>query len=346
MSAWTSIQSGNWTRTSDNADSPWYDGGAQTALSSYPGESGDGDTVTIGDGVTGSQNVVLDGNPTYSIASITNGDNTSYITVSTTRTLTLTGDPAINSSYTSYDGFIRVTGDLTITHDQGAGTVCVLHDATAGNAIKDSGSASWSISNAGGTALKLANKGRVLYHTSSGTLSITGDLHGDSSEGASSELIRTAAGTVTITGDLINDGSCDCCENYGGTINLIGTCKGTGGGAHMSCASASGTYTWTGNRSIAASDNCHCVLNLGTMNFATAGANLVLANSGSFVLEQNGGTLNVADAGSGAAEINNQDATSYAAMVGPTDAQKAIISQPAASGGGTPVFGGMVQRRA
>lgn len=44
MASWITQRSGSWSRASNNADSPWYDNGAQTALASVPA---DGDTVTI-----------------------------------------------------------------------------------------------------------------------------------------------------------------------------------------------------------------------------------------------------------------------------------------------------------
>jgi hypothetical protein len=55
MSAWTSLQAGNWSRSSENADSPWYDGGAQSALASVPGN---------GDSVQTDHDVVVDVNTT------------------------------------------------------------------------------------------------------------------------------------------------------------------------------------------------------------------------------------------------------------------------------------------
>ena len=43
MATWAVQQTGNFATTSDNAGSPWYDGGAQTALASIPQP---GDTIT------------------------------------------------------------------------------------------------------------------------------------------------------------------------------------------------------------------------------------------------------------------------------------------------------------
>jgi hypothetical protein len=43
MSVWAVQQAGNFARSSENADSPWYDGGAQSALASIPQV---GDTIT------------------------------------------------------------------------------------------------------------------------------------------------------------------------------------------------------------------------------------------------------------------------------------------------------------
>ena len=44
MATWVATQAGNWSRTSNNADSPWYDAGVQSALSAIPAT---GDTVNL-----------------------------------------------------------------------------------------------------------------------------------------------------------------------------------------------------------------------------------------------------------------------------------------------------------
>ena len=45
--AWTTQRSGNWSRASNNADSPWHDGGTQTARASVPQDT---DTQTLATG--------------------------------------------------------------------------------------------------------------------------------------------------------------------------------------------------------------------------------------------------------------------------------------------------------
>lgn len=51
MASFVSTQSGNWSRTSDNADSPWYDGGTITALATVPRDNTDSVTISAGHSV-------------------------------------------------------------------------------------------------------------------------------------------------------------------------------------------------------------------------------------------------------------------------------------------------------
>lgn len=111
----------------------------------------------------------------------------------------------------------------------------------------------------------------------------------------------------------------------GGTLTVDGNMSGSGVQLNLS----GGTATWTGNRSIAASADCYIAMTGSpTLNLATASAKLVLSNSGTIQIRKTGGTINTADAGAGAAQINLQTSTSYASIVGGTDANKAIIVGP------------------
>jgi hypothetical protein len=60
MTAWQSQQAGDWSRSSENADSPWYDGSTQSAYASVPG---DGDTVEIDDDVDVDVNTTIGTTP-------------------------------------------------------------------------------------------------------------------------------------------------------------------------------------------------------------------------------------------------------------------------------------------
>jgi hypothetical protein len=89
MSAWTSQQAGDWSRSSEHADSPWYDNDAQSALATVPG---DGDTVEI------EHDVVLDADATI-------GDGTDAGVVKNNATLTLNAKLTLNGDL--------VIGDVT-----------------------------------------------------------------------------------------------------------------------------------------------------------------------------------------------------------------------------------------
>lgn len=342
MASFTSIATGNWN------DGPTTWG---TAAGVYPGSGGAGDTVTIA-----GHTVTLNVSPAYSIATITNSDNTGYIAVGSSYTLTLTGNPAISYSGTNSSGFIRVTaGTLTITHDQGAGTVAVL-SSSSGTAIARTSTGAVSLSNSGGTAAKLTGTGRVIYDNSSSSsagLTITGNIESagngtaislawDGSHSISGSVIASdgiainvASGTLTWTpGSITRSGANDRAGGIhvsGGTLTITGSWStaDTSTGGDLYCAVfriTSGTINWTGAATLAASANAVLFMHGGTVNLATASAKLALANSGSLCIIKMAGTLNTADAGAGAASIANQSATSYAAIPGGTDAHKAIIT--------------------
>ena len=351
MTAWTSQQAGNWTRASNEADSPWYDGGAQSALSSYPGGAGAGDTVTIA-----AHAVTLDANPANSIATITDSGNDGYITVATDRTLMLTGNPAISSSTTSTSGFIRVaTNTLTIVHDQGAGTVTVLQSAS-GRAILTSSGGGLIASNSGGTVMS-GSAGTCLRHDSTGTYSVTGLVT------ASGECIciEHRGGTGTIAGNAVSSGqSGRALVMVGGTCTLNGIPLYTGAGMprYGTVSTTAGTFIWTGARTVSAGETCAMSFTSMTVTNFT---DLALANAGKVLLYLAGATLTLTRA-----TFTNTTATAEMlelaggkiTIIGPTipaeeDVETGVEygysgdlqTGTLAAGGGAPVFGGNIARR-
>jgi len=103
MATWTSQQTGtgNWSRPSNETDSPWYDAGAQAALSSYPGALGEaGDViVTVAVGHTLTFDVSNDvGFKTLTVNGVLNAKTDGTILLSMTGTVNhiITGSGTIN----------------------------------------------------------------------------------------------------------------------------------------------------------------------------------------------------------------------------------------------------------
>lgn len=59
--AYVSQQDGNWSRASNNADSPWFDGGVQSGWASFP-QAADTVTIAVGDTVTIDGNIAVGNN--------------------------------------------------------------------------------------------------------------------------------------------------------------------------------------------------------------------------------------------------------------------------------------------
>lgn len=189
MAAFTSIATGNWN------DGPTTWG---TGAGVYPGSAQAGDTVTIG----GNHVITLNVDPAYTLASITNADNSGYITVGTTRAITLTASTGYTYSGTgTTNGGLKVTaGTLTITGG-GAGTTAVTNSA-AGYAVVSTGG-SVSISNVGGLCVSSGSSGRGVNMTSgSGTLTITSGTSANAvlSTGTGRAISHASTGALSITG--------------------------------------------------------------------------------------------------------------------------------------------------
>lgn len=309
MATITTGGSGNWSSTTNNA--PWPSGTKPTT----------GDVVVIATGHT----VTLDENTAALGAAGISGSGTAVLDISGTRTI----NGCVSYSGTATSGFVTLgTGDdLTITYGGGAGTSAVSN-SSSGYCVVAGGSGVLTVSNTGGVAAQNTSSGRTISHGSTGNLTITGSLQSPSSGRRC--VVVSAAATVSITGDVLNSvGNTETAtlDVSAGTVTIDGK---LGGSATIGFAlyMAGGTVNWTGNRSLAASEDLFIYIQSGTLNLALAGSRLVHTNSGSFVIRRGSGTLNMADAGAGAASITNYTATSYAAIINGTDVQKALIVGP------------------
>jgi len=276
----------------------------------------------------------------------TNGSSiTQALVQAATGTLTPTGTLTINGSVT-YSG--TSTGGMII---YGTGATLTILSGTvtnsgAGRCLVGSGSGVLVVNNNGGTALS-NTAGQCVHHGSTGAYTITGDVSSDGDAYQAYCIQIAAAATGSVTGNLTHSGAQTGVQQEKGTITFTGNVNATDGiginvysgtlvfagnakssGDAEAIRVAYGTCNWLGNRSLAASDGCYILQQAGTFNLATASDKLTLANSGTLVIFKIGGTLNTADAGAGAASIVNQTATSYAAILGGSDAQKAIITGP------------------
>ncbi len=257
------------------------------------------------------------GTSTITVATATTGlysnFNGTLVTWGTgTCSLTINGDAQYASTSTS--GGIAAPGASQTIVINGK-----LTNSSSGYALVPSSTSVVTITNAGGTALSGTGSGRCISGT--GTVSVTGDASFTAGVGW---LI--AGGTATFTGNAVGSLNVRGLNVSGGTLNIVGNLQGTGDyGGLLDCVG--GTVNWTGSRTLTASADLGIVMNGGTLNLATASAALSLANSGSITLFKTSGTLTITAAG-GTASIVNQSSTSYAAFIGCSDAQKAIITGP------------------
>lgn len=339
----TSATTGNWS------DGSKWSGGSGT---DYPGSAQAGDTVVIAAGTV----MTLDVNPAYSLATITNSSTNGYISVAASHSLTLTGNPSITYSSTNQtNGCIKVgTGTLTLT---GTSTATLISNSGTGYALVTSGAGAFDLENAGGIIADNSSSGRALQHAAtSGTSTINGNLSGSGSgialyqvgtntvnwagnatSSAGGYAMSTVSGTINWTpqtgtsiaesGTVAPYGGVRC---GGGVLNIL-----TGGSDSLTTSNtetattayasiapiqvSSGTINWTGTWTLASGYDCEiAVLGTGTLNLATASAQLTLANSGNVLIHKIGAssTLTTYVAGPHQATITQQSNTATAAVIG------------------------------
>jgi uncharacterized delta-60 repeat protein len=273
-----------------------------------------------------------------------------------TCSLTINGDTQYASTSTS--GMFPVAANQTLTgNGQSSGT-------SSGYTIVESGG-SVVLSNLGDTVVSQTANGRGLY-SSGGVITVTGDTlvngtgntHGiryDSSQTSSTiagnfTVIQSDSGTVI--GLYVTAGKVTWTPDAAGTsIAMSGSgttgafgiyvyagtvvCDGDASTSNTKYGTfapirVQGVFQYTGSHNLAASAELEIHSVGGTVKFSTTVADdhLVLENNGTFVLVIVGGTFTHTDATGGTASIVNQTATSYAAILGATDEQKAIITGP------------------
>jgi hypothetical protein len=223
---------------------------------------------------------------------------------------------------------VGTSANLTVNPATGAGTTAV-ENTTTGYAVVASSDGVVTISNSGGTAVKNSSSGRGLYHNSTGNLAITGSIESPGTGRVSVNIVAVC--TAQLDSDIGNCGNSLFATLTVGGVAATVTVNGKLGGAAstgFTVENVGGTVNWTGSRTLAVNEEAFINQMGGTLNLSLAGSKLTHANSGTLIVRRASGTLNTADAGAGAASIENQVAASYAAILGGTTAQKGIITGP------------------
>lgn len=267
-------------------------------------------------------------------------------------TLTITGN--VTYSGTSTSGMIIVGNSATLTVN---GTVTA---SAAGYPIAQSGTGIVTISNGTSNAVVQSSSGRAVTNSGSGALSVTGNISvtgsGTGVNQVGTSVSHSFTGNISVTGGGTgwNHGNGTLAYTPGsGTSIALSSTGGIGlniSSGTVNCTSAikttdtgtmvrspvlviGGTLNWTGNVTLAAGEETVITITSGALNLVLqsgAYTPLVITNSGSVVINKRAGTFNTTgNGGAVSAEINCQDDTSYAAIIGGTEAQKGIISYPA-----------------
>lgn len=278
---------------------------------------------------------------------ITSAASNGYLTVGSTRTI----NANITYSGLSNSGMVRVGsgGALTVNGQlsgSSSGYVCVL---TNGGTLELSNSGSPAINCSAGRGVSNSSNGAItivgdVVHSGTGgygvycsagqscTLTITGNVTAADGYG-----VYIVTGYLTITGNVGVSGTGYGVLSSAVTTTIDGNISGSGSGAALTLNG--GTGTWTGSRSVAASEECFIfVYQSATLVLATASEALSLSNSGTVVIRKTVGDLTITAAG-GTASIVNQTSSSYAALVGCSDTEKAIISGPTLPAANNVIYG-------
>jgi hypothetical protein len=280
-------------------------------------------------------------NKDVTVDQITATDGTGYLSINGTRTLTVAAENGILYSGTSTSGMVRYTtgANLTINGE--------VHGSSTGYPIVGSGSGVLSISNAGGRAIRGSASNRIVTHGSTGNLTIVGDIYHSAASVISRTLFISRACTASITGNIYTYAGYGIYQNAAATTTIVGNATAREGGGYLLYNSsgsmtldgemehtaggvntvyvASGTFNWIGSRTLAAGKEIFIEMSAGQVNLATAAGRLLLQNSGTFVIFSPAAARLVTSAAGGTASIVNQTSTSYAAILGGSAANKAII---------------------
>lgn len=292
--------------------------------------------------VGGSIKVPNSSSATVTVAQATDGlsATTSAGTIVTwgtgTCSITINGDVKYWATSTTVGAIAYTTSQTVVSNGK------VTNNA-AGYALIGAGSGVLTISNVGGTAISGSGSGRVVSHGSTGNLTVSGAF----SVSAGAGVYLSATATVSITGDAtvsggsaiyLGAGSASCTvamngscsagfvirgDSAGSTVALTGNLVSSDTGAALRVAGTA--ITWTGAATLSVSTDCYIALGGGTLALASGTGALALANSGSLTIYKSGGTLTTTS-GANTASIVNQSATSYATIIGGSDANKACIT--------------------
>lgn len=307
----------------------WNDGNAWTGGSGadYPGSAGTGDTVSLIDGTIMALNV----SPANSMDSISvPAAGTGYITVSASRTISLTGATGVTNAGTTAGVFRVSAGVLTLTC---ACSTAALRNTSSGNLVVTSSTGGLTITNGSAVAVQSDSTGVGISHAGSGVLSITGKVLSTGANAAivsgagnwsitntggiaiqatgSAYAFRNTAGVGTVTGDVLQQGtSISGAWLNSSTATLVGLplCSGV---LQPAISLAAGTLTW----------GCTETIDFGEYAYISSQNVLVISslnitNNGQFVLVKTAGSTLTVGAGATLANITNSRKSAQAAFIG------------------------------
>ena len=239
------------------------------------------------------------------------------------------------------------TGNVTINGPASASTYAVYENG-GGYGLTASGSGTITINNSGGYASYVGNTGGAGVYIQGSAIGVIagnastngayGAALGFTSSSASSTFsgtvyctggspnvgIKVTAGTVTwtpstgVSATIGNTGALAAVYIQGGTLIVNGsltTANSDTSAIATPILVSGGILQWTGSQTLAGASVCTIGMFAGTINLATASAAIALANSGTFVIFNSGGTLNCLN-GSHQATITGQTTTSYQTITG------------------------------
>jgi len=290
------------------------------------------------------------------VLSATCGDGAGNVTVDQVNA------PAADTGTLATSGAHVLTANVTYGHTLTAGMIQVLTGDTlqitgivtntgAGYAVVTAGTGIVTLTNAGGTVISQSSTGRGLSTAGTGAATVTGTItnttggyglyQGSSSaahtiSGAISNTgsngVRLVLGTTTWTpaaGTSLSGSGCPVVYCLGGNWVIDGIPAMSITAQQAPLQVYTGTVTWIATGSLAASAECQIdvIGAAGVLALATAGGSLTLTNSGTVVIRKLAGTLTTTS-GANTASIVLATSTSYAAIPGGSDANKAIITGP------------------
>jgi hypothetical protein len=208
MATWTAQRAGNWSRTSDNADSPWYDGSTQSGWASVPGN---GDAIVLNGFAVAQDIATIPASGT--LLSITDAAKDGKLTLAMDTLSTAVINCTTITCGTSTDGIIYPSG------------------TSVGKSLTINGNI------AGGAGTNAVGMKHNFYGTLTVNGNVTGGTSGNYCTGVSLNTGRSSiAVNGNVTGGSLHTGGCGIASytstNAGASIVVVGNVTGGSGGTN------------------------------------------------------------------------------------------------------------------